>query len=389
VKNLLICFLTLSYVNNVWSLAIDEKLPLRILSLSKSKKTMLINRGLEDGLEIGNHAKFYVTEGVIARGVVVKASPTRTIWSLYRLVEPSNVEVDKVLNLKIATPVKLTGDVSKMVTPGGEIPNPNNSRLVYSSDAAENFNGKVETQYPLEDVDVLTEEGIGVDRDLDLETLEKETADQLPKQREQSLATNYPVPVSTNFSGWDIAASLAMNSLSSDVSSDNEAYEDFSGSLSVFDLTLGVYKLFPNGDFLRHMAFGFYIHKSSQTTASIRGGEATSDIFMYGPEIIYSFSDPFSIDQFQFYTTLAYALGSADDTYTQNLDSTNSQEVTNSGDATALTLGLGTKFFTRRGWGFKTQLDYYSRTEDYSDDTTAYQKSVSGPRISFGLYYRF
>ena len=111
-----------------WALDIDEKLTLRFLKLSKTKKTILINRGIEDGLEVGDHAKFYLTTGMIARGVVVKTSPARSVWSLYRIIDPNHLVADKVVNLKIATPVKITPDPTKMVMvepiarPGEDIP---------------------------------------------------------------------------------------------------------------------------------------------------------------------------------------------------------------------------------------------------------------------------
>ena len=86
---------------------------MRFLKVSNSKKTILINRGAEDGLAIGDHAKFFITTGVIARGVVEKVSPSRSIWSLYRVVDPAEITDGKVLNLKIASPVKVTTDPSK------------------------------------------------------------------------------------------------------------------------------------------------------------------------------------------------------------------------------------------------------------------------------------
>ena len=96
-----------------FALDIDEKLTSRILRVSSSQHTILINRGLEDGLAIGDHAKFFLPEGVIARGVVVKASPSRSVWSLYRLVNPDLIKSDTVIELKISTPVQLTSDPSK------------------------------------------------------------------------------------------------------------------------------------------------------------------------------------------------------------------------------------------------------------------------------------
>jgi hypothetical protein len=121
----MIFFLLLgSSAKTLRALEIDEKLTLRFLKVSTTKKTVLINRGAEDGLVVGDHAKFYISSGIIARGVVEKVSPSRSIWSMYRLVEPNDVTEGKVLNLKIASPVKITTDSTKSIKeeaiPGSE-----------------------------------------------------------------------------------------------------------------------------------------------------------------------------------------------------------------------------------------------------------------------------
>ena len=92
----------ISLTSNSYALQLDEKLTLRILELSKTKKTALINRGMEDGLVIGDHAKFFLTTGVVARGVVVKASPSRTIWSLYRLIDQKYIINECLLGYTLA-----------------------------------------------------------------------------------------------------------------------------------------------------------------------------------------------------------------------------------------------------------------------------------------------
>jgi len=110
------CFLIATLLGLTLSanaLEIDEKLTVRLLRLSASKKTVLLNRGLEDGLVVGDHAKFYLTTGVVARGVVQKVSPTRSIWSVYRIVDGDVIRTDQVLNIKISPPVKLTDDPSQ------------------------------------------------------------------------------------------------------------------------------------------------------------------------------------------------------------------------------------------------------------------------------------
>jgi hypothetical protein len=92
----------------------DKRLVVRLLGLSSSKKTILINRGREEGIKIGDHAKFSnPVNGYFARGTVSRVSPTRSVWSLYRIIKPEALVENTVVTLKAASPVKLTRDESK------------------------------------------------------------------------------------------------------------------------------------------------------------------------------------------------------------------------------------------------------------------------------------
>lgn len=109
-------FLFLFFITiNAFALQVDEKLTLRVLKVSESGKTILINRGVEDGLVKGDHAKFFMTIGVVARGVMIKGSPTRSVWSVYRIVNADEIKQDKVMKLKITPAVKITMDKSKSI----------------------------------------------------------------------------------------------------------------------------------------------------------------------------------------------------------------------------------------------------------------------------------
>ena len=98
---------------NSLGLEVGERLTVRILKTSQSKKTVLLNRGTEDALVEGDHGKIFLTSGVIARGVAVKVSPTRSIWSLYRIVDREKLFPDKVANLQVTPPAKLTQDPTR------------------------------------------------------------------------------------------------------------------------------------------------------------------------------------------------------------------------------------------------------------------------------------
>ncbi len=110
----IICFLFLLPVLS-HALEVDEKLTIRLLKTSESKKTTMINRGTEDGLVEGDHAKFIVTAGIVARAVCIKVSPTRSVWSIYRLVNADFIANDSVMTLKITPAVKITKDETQAI----------------------------------------------------------------------------------------------------------------------------------------------------------------------------------------------------------------------------------------------------------------------------------
>lgn len=102
--------LVLIFSFSAHALEVDEKLTVRILRTSETRKTVMVNRGTEDGLVEGDHAKFIVTAGIVARAVCVKISPTRSVWSVYRLVNADFIVNDSVMTIKISPAVKITKD---------------------------------------------------------------------------------------------------------------------------------------------------------------------------------------------------------------------------------------------------------------------------------------
>ena len=67
------------------ALEVDRTLRFSILNFSSSKKTLLLNKGKENGLKKGDQAKFFRNEkNIIARAVLLKASSGRSLWSVFR-----------------------------------------------------------------------------------------------------------------------------------------------------------------------------------------------------------------------------------------------------------------------------------------------------------------
>ena len=98
-----------------WSTQSKEELRLigRILDVSTSKKTILFNRGEEDGLELDDHAKISLPEGILARALLVRLSPGRSVWSIYKFYQKEKVLENIIVTLKTTPPLKLTPDPTK------------------------------------------------------------------------------------------------------------------------------------------------------------------------------------------------------------------------------------------------------------------------------------
>lgn len=111
-------FTCLSFLisKNTFSLEVDKKLLFSIINFSKTKRTLLINKGLENGLKKGDQAKFFLdSERFVARATLIKASPTRSLWSVFKYRNKNIVQKGRVLNLIITKKVPLTNDVTKKI----------------------------------------------------------------------------------------------------------------------------------------------------------------------------------------------------------------------------------------------------------------------------------
>lgn len=112
----IITVLVLITISKAFALEDDRRMIVRILSVSTSRKTIMINRGREEGVKMGDHAKISnPVDGYFARGVVSRVSPTRSVWSLYRILNEKPILANAVITIKAASKVKLTKDESKAI----------------------------------------------------------------------------------------------------------------------------------------------------------------------------------------------------------------------------------------------------------------------------------
>lgn len=145
-RSYFILFFLMSW--NAWAQTPDvrplkegEVMTVRLLDLSQTKRTVLLNRGLEDGIIEETHARLFLTTGVIARAVAVKVAPNRSVWSVYRLVYPDEMVQGNVLQLGITRNMQTTDDPTKAIrmtpTVAGRLPRNTDSTMAESADRLE------------------------------------------------------------------------------------------------------------------------------------------------------------------------------------------------------------------------------------------------------------
>ena len=364
-KKYLIIFILTIFSSSHYALEIDEKLTSRFLKVSNSRKTVLINRGLEDGLVVGDHAKFFLTTGVIARGVVVKASPTRSIWAVYRVVQPDTIYPDRVVNIKIAKPLKLTDDPTKSFKDQGMQPGSETMTLVRG------------------------------DQNM-LRAREQELSD----DERQDIASMGAIPMGSRLyeeemglhrgKTLEIFGLLHFNSLSSSIDQGDNG--TFTGQMAKMDFSAGLEKYFESGGgFLRNLSLSLFFHSGNNTTTSVQGQQLQSSIFEYGLGASYHFMSPaLSYNRVIGFVNGGFGIGSVKDTVSVESSSVSAEETLN-GSSNFLSLGFGFKYYSKSGFGGRTFIDYYRRSESYNFEETdqTYTKISAGPRVQFGLSYRW
>ncbi len=96
-KYFLVSLLFLS--NSVMALDFSEVLPnIRILQ-ALPQNVVMINRGVEDGIYKGDHARLVNMDGYAARAVCLSSRSEASYWRLYRIVNPASISKDFVYKI--------------------------------------------------------------------------------------------------------------------------------------------------------------------------------------------------------------------------------------------------------------------------------------------------
>lgn len=356
-----ILVLVILFSSASYALEIDEKLTLRIKGTSNSKKTILINRGIEDGLAVGDHAKFFVSSGVIGRGVIIKTSPTRSVWSMYRMVNKDFLREEQVLKLKITPAVKLTKDESKMLVT-------DDSREVKENDPR--------------DIGIPLAQGADDLDDSSLSMENRKVSVRLNEETINLLGRNREIYGMGSYSGFTQETKSSVN---------NESY---SNDITNLYLKIGGEYYFKHEDkwysrfsFLTHFALDRRtIMDYKGTTLKEQGSE-----FGFGVSI-HPTKFPSMIHRLIPYLNYTLTLGSNNSSYTRGAipDAGYSEDAPDA-STFAHNVGGGFKYYTSQGIGMRLELSYVLRADNFAEDSNNFSwvRTSSGPRTVFGLSYRF
>lgn len=354
-------FLILLLPTLAFALEVDEKLTVRLIKTSESKKTVMINRGTEDGLVEGDHAKFIVTAGIVARGVVVKVSPTRSVWSIYRLVNADFIVNDSVMSIKITPAVKITKDESQSLV---------------QEDTPTKVSGDATTLgIPLAD---------GA-QDLN-------TADQNISNADLKALEDNDVPTSIVEKNMEVYGFLNISGLTSNTKTD-VGDSSYNNSQSFHHIGLGGewYARKEREWYSRFSVFG-EVAMMRENSQGYNGAGVENDLteFAFGANW-HPTKLPSVANEFIPYIHASFNVGTVKSVYKSGDNGGGVEEADANGGTSGFSVGAGYKFYTFKGFGFRALLDYYMRSEKYKEDTVGntYNKKVAGPRFMLAISYRF
>jgi hypothetical protein len=86
-----------------------------------------------------------------------------------------------------------------------------------------------------------------------------------------------------------------------------------------------------------------------------------------------------------------FNFGTLKSTYTPGQEAPAGNTLSANGQHSGYSVGFGYKYFIWNGIGARAVIDYYIRSEQFSEDNNGieFTKRVSGPRLMLALSYRF
>ncbi|MBC7714086.1 MAG: hypothetical protein H7177_12155, partial [Rhizobacter sp.] len=195
-----------------------------------------------------------------------------------------------------------------------------------------------------------------------------------------------------NSKTWEVWGTLALNSLTGTVDSGTDATTgeatSTGASNSSLDFSAGIEKYFlKSSGFLKEFSLNLTLHK-----VSVENGDqikSKTDLFEYGAGANYHFyNSAASTNKLVGFVTGTIGKGSSTVASTSVVSGVSTTESLK-GDTSFFSGGLGAKYVLTNGFGIRAVLDYYHTTETYSFEDSTTKRTLAGPRVQFGLSYRF
>jgi hypothetical protein len=324
-----------------------QETTLRILKVSRSLKTILVNKGVSDGLQVGQHAIFANENATLARGVVLEATERRSLWGLYRVSWPTLMKPDTLMSMTATNPIKLTDDETRSLgqsqaegLSGQELAPPLTSNA--EGELPSNLLGDEENALPIED-------------------------------HERELIDRH----------WMVLARGSIMSLSSSTSAGGNTYE---GSSEFNQLLFGI-----EGRWKRLSLMPYYQY---QTLKALSYEGAASETYSHqGGMSLQVYLKDSVYAEFLPYLCLNAGTGIVEDRQANGERSSRNGLDTSvvKGMSTSYSAGLGSKIILPSRVMVDFNVDYYFRSDEFdADNSTANQawtRTLSGPRIQIGLGY--
>jgi hypothetical protein len=310
------------------------------------------------------------------------------------------------MNLKIATPVKISNDPTKSLD--SENTEAGNDKISLAEGAndlpaqaseeekSEMDELKKSAEVDSEDEVIISDEPMPIEKGRSAKKI-KSKKTKIEEETEES-DSDFSTYAKGKFSDKRLIEAFGTLYLSALSTSSTINGVDVTGSASGIDFSLGLEKYFADRASWYHpLSLYLMIHKATQTTSSISGLEAASEAMMFGVGGAWHFSSPFLKQTPIWYLTSSTGLGNCSDT--QSITTTsNTTQTTLAGSAQYFFIGLGVKYAFGEQLSLRSTIDYYNRSELYQETTettttantdNSYNKMITGPRIQFGLAYRW
>lgn len=349
-------------------------LTVRLLSHSESKKTVLINRGSDDGLSLGIQSQFSAESGVVARGELIELSPQRSLWSLYRLPQPELVTPDMILQLTQIPPVKLTSD---------------ESRNLIREEWQESMVGE-------ERVKDLPFSELPADIPLDLWKPSKRS--QMAQQAQLQGAVNTQVTggeLDLSDHPWEVSLRLALQSSSATTETIDKT-QRYEGDLSLTNFFLGIERFFPRaGSIFKRLSVTPFIEYQQMSLLSYEGTLSDTTLINLGALASLYLGSLHRAPGLVFDLHGLFARGTIEDSVATGSRSLGTGAETSivKGDSQTMGIGVGMKFYTSERWSLQANLDYLTRMDQFEIDplnnNQAWDRESTGPRLQLGLGKRF